>query len=404
MSNPSPTLPPTPSTIANLPAVPSVTTADFIPISQNGVTYKGTAGQFASIVSANSIVGGNGITVSTTGGVSTITNNLYSLTNGDIFVGNASNVATAVAVSGDATLSNTGALTLDTVNSNVGSFTNASVTVNAKGLVTAASSGAAPAVVYNAISGYLCNAQSFSTNTSCACNVTAGQAADSTNTVYITSSVLTWNVVNGNAIGGYQGGTTLPNSTTIHFFVCQGASGIGTFASLSESAPTLPSGYNTSFRRVFSLNTNASGVLLAGTPIEISGGAVLYWLATQILDISVTNQSTTKVLYTLSAPAGIKVQPLYRANSATNSQAIILTSGDETDIAPTTGTQPGEWITVPGADFITPSASGFSGGGASFPRDGLLTTNTSGQIGARASASSTSFYWVTRGWIDFRRS
>jgi hypothetical protein len=66
------------------------------------------------------------------------------LTNTHIFVGNVSNVPTDVALSGDATLANTGALTLATVNSNVGSFTNSSITVNAKGLITAASSGTAP--------------------------------------------------------------------------------------------------------------------------------------------------------------------------------------------------------------------------------------------------------------------
>jgi hypothetical protein len=38
-------------------------------------------------------------------------------------------------------LSNSGALTLATVNSNVGSFTDANITVNAKGLITAASNG-----------------------------------------------------------------------------------------------------------------------------------------------------------------------------------------------------------------------------------------------------------------------
>lgn len=67
-----------------------------------------------------------------------------SLANTKIFVGNASNIATAVNLSGDATLANTGAMTLATVNGNVGSFGSASAvgafTVNAKGLVTAASS------------------------------------------------------------------------------------------------------------------------------------------------------------------------------------------------------------------------------------------------------------------------
>ena len=77
--------------------------------------------------------------MSTAAGAATVS--LAALPSADILVGNASNVASPVAISGDATLSNAGALTLDTVNSNVGSFTNASVTVNAKGLVTAASSG-----------------------------------------------------------------------------------------------------------------------------------------------------------------------------------------------------------------------------------------------------------------------
>jgi hypothetical protein len=64
------------------------------------------------------------------------------LTSTDIFVGNGSNVATAVAVSGDATLSNAGVLTFATVNSNTGSCGDAThvcqVTLNAKGLATAA--------------------------------------------------------------------------------------------------------------------------------------------------------------------------------------------------------------------------------------------------------------------------
>jgi len=64
-----------------------------------------------------------------------------SLTSGDIWVGNASNTAQQVAVSGDATLSNAGALTLATVNASSGSTTLSTITTNAKGLVTSNTTG-----------------------------------------------------------------------------------------------------------------------------------------------------------------------------------------------------------------------------------------------------------------------
>jgi hypothetical protein len=65
------------------------------------------------------------------------------LTNGHIFVGNAGGFAVDVAVSGDATLANTGVLTLANTAVSAASYTYASITVDSKGRLTAASSATA---------------------------------------------------------------------------------------------------------------------------------------------------------------------------------------------------------------------------------------------------------------------
>lgn len=244
------------------------------------------------------------------------------------------------------------------------------------------------------INGFAINAITASTNTTAAITVAAGQAADSSNTVYVAKSGTTsWAVANGNAINGYQGGTTLPNSSTIHFFVCSGVSGTGVFASTSLT-PTLPTGYTTAHRRIFSLNTNSSGSLVAGQSIEIGGGALAFYFNAPILDVATTSLSTTRLAFTLTIPTGLIFQPLYRCvGEIAASSIVILTSGNEADIAPTNASG---WTVAPGADLF---ATGFATKG-----DGLLTTNTSGQIFARGAASSAGFYFATRGFIDYRRA
>lgn len=253
------------------------------------------------------------------------------------------------------------------------------------------------ASVGNTMTGNLPTAMSGN-HTTAAITVSSGYCSDSTNASLLIGAGYSWLASNGNAINGTDAASsTLANSTTYHMYLCSGATGTGTFCSASLT-PTLPTGYNTYKRRIFSFNTTAAGVPIPYTPIEAEGGATINWLTTQVLDVNVSNLSTTRVAYALTVPGGIKVQPLYRVNTATAND-IILTSGDETDIAPTNTN--GGFTTVPGMDLAYNVAQTLS---ITVGRDGILTTNTSSQIGARSTASSTTLYLVTRGFKDFRRT
>lgn len=265
-------------------------------------------------------------------------------------------------------------------------------------------------VLFNYITGLIPTAITSSSSTSCTVSISSGQAADSTNAVMQSGGSFSWSIANGNAANGYSGGTTLPNSSTIHFFIITNSSNSSAASFASNTlTPTLPSSHTGGYyRRIFSLFTNASGVLLGtvgsgAKAIEVTGGGVLFYYTTQILDINAQTPGTaSRTLYTLSAPTGIKLRPIYRyyQNSLTAGQTII-TSPDETDVAPagvTAGNYYSYFTAAPGYDTGGSSTNGIA------HHDGGVYTNTSAQIAIRANVTAPAVYWVTRGIIDDRRS
>ena len=117
------------------PSGPSLNT---VPV----VTNAAAGGTVTYEAVPNAALANSSITVNTVsctlGGSCTITASPGALTSAHLFVGNASNVATDTAVSGDLTLSNTGAFTLNTVAT---AGTQAGITWNVKGLVTSGGPG-----------------------------------------------------------------------------------------------------------------------------------------------------------------------------------------------------------------------------------------------------------------------
>ncbi|THD43752.1 MAG: hypothetical protein E7774_12220 [Bradyrhizobium sp.] len=263
--------------------------------------------------------------------------------------------------------------------------------------VAAALSGVSASPTQWAITGGLPSGMTGSSTTAAmtVSALTATDAADAATIGYVGSK--SWAVSNGNAINGYSGGTTLPNSTTIHMYDCHGTSGDGLYAiphsSYPPSAASCPSGYQSYVRRLFSFMTTGAGAPIPFTAFEKEGGAYRAYLATQTEDIANTTAPTaSRTLAALNVPVDIRLAVLTREWGSNSSYTCIFTSPDETDVAPAALNS----SSVPLYDY----AVGASG---QMVADTPLTTNTSGQIGYRCSAAN-SVYEVTRGFDDWRRS
>lgn len=225
-------------------------------------------------------------------------------------------------------------------------------------------------------------------------DIAAGAAASSDITatmtlpLAITKTTGAWTVGTGN---GCLDTGSVASATWYHVFIIErlDTAVVDILCSTSATIPTLPTNYTVS-RRIGSFLTDGSAHIIAFTQI----GSTFYW-TTPLADVTTTSLGSTSALETLTVPPGVQVTPLCNLSMASASPPVSMyvTSPSESDLASTTTTP---FSAAPGYSYLSATATG-QPSNAACP---FLTTNTSSQIRARASGSSTSLSIITRGWID----
>ena len=248
-----------------------------------------------------------------------------------------------------------------------------------------AQSGGAGTIVRGALAGLILS--NDGTTPHSVLDIAAGQCADSAAAAYITlgaftkSTAGTWAAGTGN--NGMGAGLTIAASTWYHVFAIINAGTADVYFDTSVTAANAPAS-TTAYRRIGSFLTDSSAYILAFVQVDDT----FYWSANpQPLDVSTTTLGATAVLYTMSAPLGIKTRPILRATT-TSSNAIIISSPDQPDVSPSATTANCQGDVTANWNIIQ-----------RFPD---LYTNTSSQIRARSTASSTSLYVRTLGYADTR--
>lgn len=214
--------------------------------------------------------------------------------------------------------------------------------------------------------------------------IAAGIAADSTNAAMMplnsayTKTTASWALGTGN--GGLDTGA-IANSTWYHWYEIQrpDTGVVDIIFSLSASAPTLPANY-TLYRRIGSAKTDGS----AQWTLFTQTGDTFIW-STSVNDG--TTAGTSRASFTLTVPTGIVVNALARTfTEAGGENYVLFTSLQEADQNPFTA--------------IPDLAQAASGKPATANVERF--TNTSAQIGHRASAAGVAFRFYTYGWVDRR--
>lgn len=229
-------------------------------------------------------------------------------------------------------------------------------------------------------------------NTTAGITFSSGQCIDSTGSnIIIRSSSLSWSVSNGNAVNGYQGGTTLPNGTQIHWFLISGASGTGTFAHTTLT-PTLPSGF-TLYRHIFSQKTTSAGALFPGTTTETGGGGYRFMLSTTAVVAGGVPTTTSGNLTDLIVPGSIAgLQAIFD----------VMLTGPNNGVINFLVTDPAS-----ADDAVTATRANMRGGTPSIQAllaaNFTMGVNASGQIRTRSDVATGSFTIDLLGYIDPRR-
>lgn len=231
--------------------------------------------------------------------------------------------------------------------------------------------------------------------------VSAGVAADSTNTVLMTLAAAmaktTGSWVVGAAAGAKAETGATANNTWYHWYLirrvdtgvvdlCFSTSATGLTAASYVAGGGFVNDNYTQFRFIGSWKTDGS----AQWSFIIQDGDLFKW-SVPVNDFNTTNPGTAAVLRALNVPLGRRVQAWFsnNENNGSNNRQILWTDPSQTDTAPS--------ATV--FSMIVSGVSLYNGSG-----DFYVFTNTSQQVRYRSSASGASDATAitTKGWIDSR--
>lgn len=203
---------------------------------------------------------------------------------------------------------------------------------------------------------------------------------------------------------GITAGTTyyvkvVPSADTLQIAATQGGSVINTSGSQSgvhtgTSSPAMPSGYLYR-RRIGAFKTDASAHILA----FYQNGDEFLW-ASPPFDVNNVSVTTTASLLTLSVPS-VRVLANLNIfhNQQANTQAIYLSSPDQTDVAPAASTSAGQ------AAPLSTIGNSYQGSGSAavlVTAQARVWTNASAQIRARSNAGTEKIGIATVSWMDRR--